>query len=73
MDGFGQSVRESFEAQTAMFPNMISDDIMETIDKYRNTALGWELGAGNSRYVILVSETPIENAIQIRIRRNDVD
>jgi cytidyltransferase-like protein len=74
MDGFGQSVRESFEAQTAMFPNMISDDIMETIDKYRDTALGWKLsGAGGGGYIILVSETPIKNAIQIRIRRNDVD
>jgi galactokinase/mevalonate kinase-like predicted kinase len=70
---FGRSVRESFEAQTAMFPNMISDDIMETLDKYRDTALGWKLsGAGGGGYIILVSEMPVENAIQIRIRRNDV-
>jgi cytidyltransferase-like protein len=70
---FGRSVRESFEAQIAMFPNMISDDIMETIEKYRDMAIGWKLsGAGGGGYIILVSETPIKNAIQIRIRRNDV-
>jgi hypothetical protein len=39
IDTFKSSMRESFEAQTAMFPNMISDNIMETLDKYRDMAI----------------------------------
>jgi len=69
---FGKTVRESFEAQTAMFPNMMSDDISEVLNKYKNQALGWKLsGAGGGGYLIFVNETPVENAIQIRIRRGE--
>ena len=69
---FGKSVRESFEAQTAMFPNMMSDAIYKVLNKYKNQASGWKLsGAGGGGYLIFVSETPIKNAIQIRIRRGE--
>ena len=67
---FGKAMTEGFEAQTTMFPNMISSDILETLEKYKPHALGWKLnGAGGGGYFSLVSETPIKNAIQIRIRR----
>ncbi|MDR2475169.1 MAG: adenylyltransferase/cytidyltransferase family protein [Bacteroidales bacterium] len=66
---FGKAVRESFEAQIAMYPNMVSNDIFEALNKYKNGTLGWKLsGAGGGGYLIFVSESPIENAIQIRIR-----
>jgi len=69
---FGEAVRKSFEAQIAMYPNMMSEDIFEVLDKYKKNALGWKLsGAGGGGYLIFVSETPIENAIQIRIRRGE--
>jgi cytidyltransferase-like protein len=68
--GFGKYVIESFEAQTTLFPNTLNDDIRKIIDNYRNSALGWKLsGAGGGGYLILVSENPIENAIQIKVRR----
>jgi len=68
---FGEAVRNSFEAQIAMYPNMVSDDIFEVLNKYKKQALGWKLsGAGGGGYLIFVNETPIENAIQIRIRRS---
>ncbi|MDR0230956.1 MAG: adenylyltransferase/cytidyltransferase family protein [Dysgonamonadaceae bacterium] len=69
---FGEAVRNSFEAQIAMYPNMMSEDIFEVLDKYKKYALGWKLsGAGGGGYLIFASETPIENAIQIRIRRGE--
>ena len=66
----GQTVRASFEAQIAMFPNMINDAVIQLIEKYKDVALGWKLsGAGGGGYLILVSAEPIENAIQIVARR----
>lgn len=67
---FGSAFRRSFEAQIAMFPHMVNDAIREQIEEYRHQALGWKLsGAGGGGYLVLVSEKPIPNAIQIRIRK----
>jgi len=67
---FGIAFRKSFEAQIAMFPNMTNDKIEQVIEKYKNTAIGWKLsGAGSGGYLALVSETPIENAMKLKIRR----
>lgn len=69
---FGKAIRDSFEAQIAMFPNMIDDEIKDIMQQFSN-ALGWKLsGAGGGGYLILISETPIENTLQIKIRRADV-
>jgi len=66
----GKAMIESFEAQISMFPNMVSPDILAQIEVYKNDVLGWKVsGAGGGGYLILFSEVPIENAIQIRIRR----
>ena len=66
----GAAITKSFEAQIAMFPHMISDEIMEQINRYKDIALGWKLsGAGGGGYLIIFSEIPIEKALQIRIRR----
>ena len=67
---FGSYFRASFEAQIAMFPHMITTRIAETIKTYEKKALGWKIsGAGGGGYLVLVSEKPVENAMQIRIRR----
>jgi cytidyltransferase-like protein len=69
---FGEAVRKSFEAQISMYPNMVSDDIFEVLEKHKPDTLGWKLsGAGGGGYLTFVSEKPIENAIQIRIRRGE--
>ncbi len=66
----GEAMKQSFEAQIAMFPNMVSPDILEQIEMYKNDVSGWKVsGAGGGGYLIFFSEQPIENAIQIRIRR----
>jgi len=65
---FGKAMRESFEAQITMFPHMVNPHIIEILDSYKDKALGWKLsGAGGGGYLVLVSENPVPNAIQIRI------
>ncbi len=72
--GFGEAIRRSFHAQVAMFPRMMNDHIRRAIDRYRDVALGWKLsGAGGGGYLTLVSDTPIENAMRIKIRRKSGD
>jgi cytidyltransferase-like protein len=69
---FGEYVRKSFDAQIAIYPNMVSDDIFAVLNKYKSQALGWKLsGAGGGGYLTFVGETPLENAIQIRIRKGE--
>ncbi|MDD4969997.1 MAG: adenylyltransferase/cytidyltransferase family protein [Paludibacter sp.] len=66
----GASMTESFEAQIAMFPNMLTHGVLEQIEQYKSQVHGWKLsGAGGGGYLIFFSEQPVENAIQIRIRR----
>jgi len=68
---FGKAMRESFEAQVAMFPNMLNKDILETLGMYKDQALGWKLsGAGGGGYLVFVSDKEIKNALQIRIVRD---
>jgi cytidyltransferase-like protein len=67
---FGRTMRASFEAQVAMFPNMMNARIAALIDEYRDCALGWKLsGAGGGGYLILVAEEPIPGAIRVIARR----
>ena len=69
---FGRYFRESFEAQVAMFPNMINDTVVSMIDQYKDKALGWKLsGAGGGGYLILISDKPIENSTRVIARREN--
>lgn len=71
---FGKYFLESFHAQIAMFPNMVDAITTEMIEKYKSQAHGYKLsGAGGGGYLILVSDQPIENAIQIKIRRRSLN
>lgn len=66
----GRTMRESFDAQVAMFPNMMNDRVAALIDENRDCALGWKLsGAGGGGYMILVAEKPIPGAIRVIARR----
>ena len=67
---FAKAIRESFDSQVAMFPQMVNSAILEIIENYRDEALGWKLsGAGGGGYLVLVSDKPIKNALKIRIVR----
>jgi cytidyltransferase-like protein len=69
---FGKQFRLSFQAQIAMFPGMVDEDILKVIRQYESCARGWKLsGAGGGGYLILVSDAPIPGAIKIKIRRRE--
>ena len=71
LPAFGGAFRRSFEAQIAMFPDMVNRQVFDLIDQYRDQALGWKLsGAGGGGYLILAADHPIPNAIRITARRN---
>jgi cytidyltransferase-like protein len=67
---FGKFFKDSFSAQVSIFPRMVDLDIEQTIDEYKNKAVGWKLsGAGGGGYLICVTEEKIKGAMNIRIRR----
>ncbi|MDR1525438.1 MAG: adenylyltransferase/cytidyltransferase family protein [Tannerella sp.] len=73
-EGWGRASVVSFEAQLRMFPNMITDNVREALAPYTSHVLGWKLsGAGGGGYFVFVNESPVRNAIQIRIRRDRVE
>jgi cytidyltransferase-like protein len=68
---FGKAMRDGFEAQIRMFPNMMNERVGELIKKYQDQTLGWKLsGAGGGGYLILVSEDPIADAVRVLARRD---
>ncbi len=67
---FGRTMHEGFEAQVAMFPHMMTNQVANLIEEYRDRALGWKLsGAGGGEYLILVSEKSILGAVRVLARR----
>ena len=67
---WGKACTAAFEAQIAMFPNMVSPHVQKAIDEYKDKVRGYKItGAGGGGYLVLINDTPIEEAIQIRIRR----
>jgi len=71
--GVGKAMTASFEAQIQMFPNMTTRSIQNTIQQCYTESpsiLGHKLsGAGGGGYLVLFSEYPIDNTLQIKIRR----
>ena len=72
LGAFAAAFRASFEAQIAMFPEMVTDGVREWIERYREKALAWKLsGAGGGGYLVLVCDTVPVEALRIKIRRRD--
>lgn len=72
IDSMGKAMSDSFDAQINMYPNMITPEITNLLESYKTKVKGWKMsGAGGGGYFVLLNDKPIENAIQIRIRRGE--
>jgi len=70
LKAIGKYMRASFEAQIKMFPLMVDETILQLIQVYQNQVFGYKIsGAGGGGYLVLLSETPIDNALKITVRR----
>ena len=76
LDAFAQAYRDSFDAQTAMFPAMIQGCVQSYIDQYKDSVLAWKMpGAGGGGYLAcVVTDAEAfckehEEAIPLTIRR----
>ena len=69
---FARYFKNSFEAQTTMFPAMLNPEIEKVIDSYKDQALAWKLaGAGGGGYLILVANQQPKGSMKIKIRRRE--
>jgi mevalonate kinase len=49
---------------------MATSEILDILEGYKSKVSGWKLsGAGGGGYFIFLSEFPVANGLQIRIRR----
>lgn len=72
LEAFANAFRDSFNAQTAMFPAMMQPGVQEWIDKVKPHALAWKmLGAGGGGHLLLVVDGIPDFAIPVKIRRRD--
>nr|WP_319569921.1 adenylyltransferase/cytidyltransferase family protein [uncultured Draconibacterium sp.] len=69
---FARYFKNSFEAQTTMFPAMLNPEIEKVINSYKDQALAWKLaGAGGGGYLILVADRQPKGSMKIKIRRRE--
>ena len=73
LGAFAEAFRDSFDAQTAMFPAMMQPGVREFINRVRGRVLAWKmLGAGGGGHLALVVPDGFEpdpDMIPIKIRR----
>ena len=69
---FGRAMTESFDAQVAMFPLMVTPEVCQTIEQHRGQTHGHKItGAGGGGYVVFFSETPVPGGVRLTIRTED--
>ena len=63
---WGKASSQCLDAQLEMFPAMATDEILAMRKKYQSQICGSKMtGSGGGGYMILISEKPVPNALQI--------
>jgi hypothetical protein len=71
---FSEAFQDSFDAQVSMFPAMMNSDIQKVIDKYSSRISACKLsGAGGGGYLIVAVDEPLDDAMNIKIRRKGIE
>lgn len=66
---WGKGMKDAFAAQLEMFPQMMTPDVADAIEKYKDKAYGWKLsGCGGGGYLLLVSEERLPETIKVTPR-----
>lgn len=65
----GSAMKASLDAQLEMFPLMWNDEAQSVVNQFPTEVMGYKIsGAGGGGYIVAVSDKPIDNATQIKIR-----
>ena len=63
---WGRALSLCLEAQLEMFPSMATEELISMREKYADRICGCKMtGAGGGGYMILISDQPVENTLQI--------
>ncbi|MBO4647077.1 MAG: adenylyltransferase/cytidyltransferase family protein [Lentisphaeria bacterium] len=63
---WGRALSLCLEAQLEMFPSMATEELHAIRERYRDQVFGCKMtGCGGGGYVILISDEPVKNALQI--------
>lgn len=66
---FGLQMLSAFNAQVKLFPAMVNDEIIQEIATIKDECLGYKMsGAGGGGYLVVFTETPMVNAMDVRVR-----
>lgn len=69
---FGNAMLDSFHAQIAMFPYMVTPAVKEAVSLVPAGVTGYKLsGAGGGGYLVLFSEYEIPDTLRVRIRSEE--
>ncbi len=65
----GKAMTASLQAQLEMFPLMWNDEAERIIHEFSDDVQGYKIsGAGGGGYIVAVSQSPLPNAIQVKVR-----
>ena len=68
---WGRAATDSFQAQLAMFPRMMTPQVQEYISQHGKDLAGWKLsGAGGGGCLVCISDHPVPNAFRIHVCRS---
>lgn len=66
IEEWGRMTTKGFEAQIEMFPAMLSKEMQDAIDYYKDQILGWKsTGCGGGGYLLMVSKSDVPNTTKV--------